>query len=63
MFFPQEILVIFKFLDYLDSEVIKELHFPLSLGSLTTKGATRPLPPTSQGVPEITSPWALRDSA
>lgn len=31
MFFPQAMLVIFKFLDYLDSGVIEELRFPFSL--------------------------------
>lgn len=53
MLFPQAMLVIFKFLDYLDSRVIEKLRFPFSLGSLTMKGqsARKPLqftppPPT-----------------
>lgn len=48
MLFPQAMLVIFKFLDYLDSGVIEELRFPFSLWSLTMKGQSsrKPLPPT-----------------
>lgn len=44
MFSLPEITVILKFLDYSDSEVTKDLHFPLSLGSLTMKShwATQP---------------------
>lgn len=52
MFFPQAMLVIFKFLDYLDSRVIEELRFPFSLWSLTMKGHSArkpPSPPKRQG--------------
>ena len=63
MFSPQEIIVILKFLDYSDSEVTKELHFPLSLGLLAMKShcALQSLPLSSQSIP--TPHWAPRDPA
>ena len=44
MFSLPEVIVILKFLDYSDSEVTKDLHFPLTLGLLTMKShwATQP---------------------
>lgn len=60
MFFPQATLAIFKFLDYVDSEVIKEFHSASSLLSLAMKGqsACKSLPPTSGRQGEV-SDWAL----